>query len=290
MSSLELSDTDDASYHGRIQNVGGDSVEAAVGDRADASTIEFTLYISGPVVVNLSRIRFDTYYFTSATGVTNMDWTFETIIGRVASNTQTGGFSHDGGTNYQSPDSASADFALSGLTNLSNTSVVFRWTLNGDKNHTFNTRNMGLDDIVLTGISVDASSYLAWAFEQGLSGEDALPDADTVDLDGMVNTLEAWFGTNPFESDTTGLYMLSVDELTTSFTHPYNENPPSDISASYQWSPNLVDWYACDGVDGPLAGARISATSVAVDGTKTVTLTASESMQQFFVRANVIHE
>jgi hypothetical protein len=26
--------------------------------------------------------------------------------------------------------------------------------------------------------------------------------------------------------------------------HPQNENPPSDLAGFYQWSPNLVDWYA----------------------------------------------
>ncbi|WP_377136992.1 Ig-like domain-containing protein [Rubritalea spongiae] len=205
VSALELSDGDNASTHyGRIRNIGGDSVEAAVGDRAEANTIEFTLTIADDVIVDLTHLSFDTSYFTSATGTSVMDWTFETVVGATSGNVTTGGFSHDGEDDYQSPESASGAIALNGLSGLNDTSVTFRWTLNGDKNHNFGIRTMGLDNIVLTGYSEEASSYGLWLAHYGLSGDAASATADSENGgagDGYSNLLEFALGMDPTQYD-----------------------------------------------------------------------------------------
>jgi hypothetical protein len=69
--------------------------------------------------------------------------------------------------------------------------------------------------------------------------------------------------------------------------HPQNENPPSDLAGFYQWSPNLVDWYAGDELEGPAGGPTVTISPNTV-GTTTVTVTASEVLGSLFLRAGVM--
>ena len=113
--------------------------------------------------------------------------------------------------------------------------------------------------------------------EQGM-GDD--PDGDRI-----PNGLEAWFGTHPGTFNA-GLVHGATDGATTTFTHPHNENPPSDQSGIYEWSPDLVDWYLGDGIDGPPGGPSVSI-SPNLSGA-TATATASELMETLFLRLRVI--
>ncbi len=145
---FELSDLDN--YNGYIGSRGGGN-EAWVADRGSASTVEFTITVASGYTADFTNITFDTSYFTSLTGNTLVDWTFSTIVGAApATNATTGGFTHNGGTNYQSP--AGANINLTGLTGLTGgTTVTFQWLLNANKNHDISTRSIGIDDINLTG-------------------------------------------------------------------------------------------------------------------------------------------
>ncbi|MGJ8672757.1 hypothetical protein [Rubritalea sp.] len=231
VSNLMISDGDNPdTYYGRIEDIGGGSLEAAVSDREAANTIDFTLNVSDKVIIGLSNISFDTSYFTSATGTSIMDWTFETIIGSTTSNTTTGGFSHNGGTNYQSPEAASGDIELTGLSGLTDTSVTFRWTLNGDKSNTFEIRSMGLDNIVLTGVieSQDLGPLATWLSDYGVSGDDASIDADTLDRDGYSILLEFALGMDPTRSDAGSKESIFTEEEDDSMYFVYEYDRRTD--------------------------------------------------------------
>jgi hypothetical protein len=98
--------------------------------------------------------------------------------------------------------------------------------------------------------------------------------------------LEAWFGTHPDEF-TAGISKLGTNGTITTFEHPQNETEPSDLTGFYQWSLNLVDWYAGDGIDGPGGGPTINISADTVETTTTVTATASGNLEKLFLRAGV---
>jgi hypothetical protein len=151
VSSLELSDLDDPTEHyGRIENLGGGSVEAAVTDRG-GNTVSFTVTIDDTVTVDLTTLSFDTAFRFTLTGNSTVTWDFATSVGGVSGNETSGGFTHDGGDNYQSPAAASGTIALAGLTNLTDTAVTFTWTLDSSRANVFGVAALGLDDIELNG-------------------------------------------------------------------------------------------------------------------------------------------
>lgn len=109
---------------------------------------------------------------------------------------------------------------------------------------------------------------------------------DDPDSDGMVNGLEAFFGTHPGQSST-GLGAPSTNRTTTIFTHPRNPNLPVNLSIAYEWSPDLATWYPGNGVAGPLEGPRVTITSQTMDNTSTVTAVSNAAQEKIFLRAVV---
>ena len=108
---------------------------------------------------------------------------------------------------------------------------------------------------------------------------------EDADGDGISNGVEAFFGTDPSVANG-GLSVLSINGAIATFSHPQADPPLGDVTGSYQWSPDLVNWYAGDGVDGPAGGPTVTIPAVApVGGIATVTATASEPLAKLFVRA-----
>ncbi|HSP42374.1 MAG TPA: glycosyl hydrolase family 28-related protein [Luteolibacter sp.] len=107
---------------------------------------------------------------------------------------------------------------------------------------------------------------------------------DDPDSDGIPNGLEAWFGTFPDEFSA-GPANLASDGPTSTFTHPRNPEMPTDLSGFYEWSPDLIDWYRNGG--GPEGGPTVGFAAETVDGTTTVTATASGELGRIFLRAAV---
>ena len=136
------------------------------------------------------------------------------------------------------------------------------------------------------GTPIDTfQSYIsdpAFGLDPGEQGFTQDPDGD-----GLANGLEAWFGTHPGVSDA-GLSATATDGVTTTFTHPQNENRPADVVGYYEWSPNLTDWYSGDGVDGPPGGLTIHIALLTLGSTTTVTATASQSAQRLFLRVGAL--
>ncbi|WP_158279808.1 glycosyl hydrolase family 28-related protein [Coraliomargarita sinensis] len=119
-----------------------------------------------------------------------------------------------------------------------------------------------------------------WTAAYDLGGLTA-PEDDP-DADGIPNRIEAFFGTDP-SAATGNVADITTDGTVSTFTHPKNLRPPSDLSATYEWSPNLEDWYP--GSEGPSGGATVSFdASTSVEGITTVTATASEVLPQLFIR------
>jgi len=128
----------------------------------------------------------------------------------------------------------------------------------------------------------DYISDPAFGLDPADRGFDLDPDGDNI-----ANGVEAWFGTHPgaFNEGLTGLTTTSATSIT--FSHPHNENPPSGLSGFYEWSPNLADWYAGNGVDGPGGGSVVTFSTVNDGTSTTVTGSASESLGRWFVRLMV---
>jgi hypothetical protein len=108
---------------------------------------------------------------------------------------------------------------------------------------------------------------------------------DDADKDGLANGLEAFLGSNPSKSNNSGIAKVSTNGTVTTFTHPMASPPLSDVTGSYEWSTDLVTWYAGDGVAGPSGGPTVRIPSVSpVAGIATVTATASKPMGKIFIR------
>ncbi|MDG1069972.1 MAG: Ig-like domain-containing protein [Akkermansiaceae bacterium] len=107
---------------------------------------------------------------------------------------------------------------------------------------------------------------------------------DDVDGDHLANGVEAWFGTHPGQFDV-GISILNSNGTTTTFEHPQNDDPPSDLSGYYEWSPNLNDWYTSG--SGPAGGPTVSFVPSTVGTTTLVTATASEALDKLFLRVGV---
>jgi hypothetical protein len=59
------------------------------------------------------------------------------------------------------------------------------------------------------------------------------------------------------------------------------------LSHRYQWSPNLLDWYAANGANGPAGGPTATTTRIISGSTASVTATISTPLPRFFLRVAV---
>jgi hypothetical protein len=147
---------------------------------------------------------------------------------------------------------------------------------------TFNA--VPFDPSFLLTVSAPSDSFSSWidgfaVTDTSLTGDD--------DGDGLANGLENFFGTDPSVANS-GIRLGTVSATDFTFSHPQSDNPADDLAASYEWSVNLVDWYAADGIDGPVDGPRVTIPSVApVDGVANLTATPDQALDQVFVRINV---
>jgi hypothetical protein len=142
-----------------------------------------------------------------------------------------------------------------------------------------------LFDNVRLDIPPTSSTFAGWISGYDVGG---LTDwNDDPDGDNLFNGLEAWFGTHPGEFNA-GLADLTTTGSVTTFTHPQNATPPSDLTGYYEWSPNLTNWYASG--NGPGGGVTVTFSSDTTNTTTTVTATVSGAPDRVFMRAGVRQE
>jgi hypothetical protein len=147
---------------------------------------------------------------------------------------------------------------------------------------------VGLSEVRFGGVSAvvggDFASYISDP-SFGLDPADQNFDDDP-DGDNLSNGLEAWFGTHPGQFNA-GLANISTNGNITTFIHPQNATAPDDLTGYYEWSPNLVDWYAGDGSEGPSGGPTVTIVANTIGTTTTVTATVSGEADRTFLRAGV---
>lgn len=154
-----------------------------------------------------------------------------------------------------------------------------------DANEGTANQQAAIDNILLvasSGSGNDFNSYISdpsFGLDPAEQGFALDPDGD-----GTFNGLEAWFGTHPGEF-TAGLADLTTDGPVTTFTHPQNATPPSDLTGFYQWSPNLTDWYTSG--NGPGGGVTVTFSFSTSATTTTVTATVSGAPDRVFLRSGV---
>ncbi len=101
---------------------------------------------------------------------------------------------------------------------------------------------------------VPADDYLAWiAGFPGVGGQAGF--ADDPDGDGIANGAESFLGTDP-SAPTPGLTGASATPASLTFTHSESNAIPTDVSAAYEWSADLVSWFASGADNG--AGVTVT--------------------------------
>jgi hypothetical protein len=174
---------------------------------------------------------------------------------------------------------AEIDFVTDGFYDV----IEYEWLSNG-VDYTGNGRGLGT---VLTGpATVAVNAFATWVGGFGLMDTTFGGDDDG---DNLGNGIEAFFGTNPSISST-GIAEVGKSGNTVTFTHP---NPDAadvvtDVTGSYEWSPDLVTWYQDDGVEGPGATTvtTVATPDSPVANTTTVVATIGGTVpEKLFLRA-----
>ncbi len=138
----------------------------------------------------------------------------------------------------------------------------------------------GLGPSYQLAAAAPANDFASWISGFGLDPSDQ-DFEDDPDRDRLSNGLEAWFGTDPGKFNA-GLAQVSSDGTTTTFTHPANPVPVTNVDGFYQWSPDLVQWFANGG--GPAGGPIVTISSTTTSDTVTVSATASEAIESLYLR------
>lgn len=125
------------------------------------------------------------------------------------------------------------------------------------------TRN-GFGEIGFAGIQIvnttPENTYGTW-----ISGYPAVGGAtgfnDDPDGDGVYNGLENYLGTNP-SLPSAALTHISATASILKFRHTRGNNAATDVTAVYQWSTDLVSWFASGQTNGQGTSATIATTLI----------------------------
>jgi uncharacterized repeat protein (TIGR02543 family) len=166
----------------------------------------------------------------------------------------------------------------------------------------WNTASDGSEANYLAGesftITDDVTLYARWiptfgtwiSGFNGVGGQTGL--TDDPDGDGDTNAEENYFGTHPGERSSS-LSAGAVDtsgNTTFTFSHPINDPPAPDLSATYIWSKDLNTFYT-DGNPDPAGTTVTFVQGGAVNGFVTVTATVEGTpVEKLFIDIEVTQE
>ena len=141
-------------------------------------------------------------------------------------------------------------------------------------------------DQITANEQIATNDFASWAANSGLTGTDALFDADP-DNDGIANGLESFLGTSP-DARSNGMSNISRTANGLSMQHSKNSDLSTDITANYQWSSDLITWN-----DSGVAadGTTVTISTEDSDGTTTATATVSGTEpDSVFIKVSVSNE
>jgi carbonic anhydrase/acetyltransferase-like protein (isoleucine patch superfamily) len=186
----------------------------------------------------------------------------------------------DGGGNWLRFEGLSA----ANLTLTSSDENLPEVSINGPGNSTLQRGIAGMQ-IVERVVSGDAYSEWIGGYPSvgGMTGFDEDPDGD-----GIGNGMESYLGTDP-GAFSRGLTATSSDGSELTFTHSESNTIPSDVSADYEWSLDLLDWFDNGVGNGEGVSASISEVSridhsAPDNDVVTATATVSGPVVSIFVR------
>lgn len=90
-------------------------------------------------------------------------------------------------------------------------------------------------------LSLGSPTFTSWL--SGFHVGTATSRAGDFDGDGLGNALEHWLGSRP-DIPNPGLSPLAATGTTFSFRHSRSNLPATDVVARYEWSPDLISWFA----------------------------------------------
>lgn len=124
---------------------------------------------------------------------------------------------------------------------------------------------------------VAGNDYTAWiGGYPGASG--ATGFTEDADKDGVVNGVEAYFGTDP-SAVSQGLTQSFQSGGVFKFRHTKSNQLPSDVTGSYQWSTDMINWHTSGQTN--VGGVTTTVSSV------TITDNASPALDEIEVSATV---
>ncbi len=158
---------------------------------------------------------------------------------------------------------------------------TIRWVSDRGLNSNGSSRQIGIGNVIVA-TEAPSNTYASWIAGFDVGGQTALDD--DADNDGIPNAVENFFGTDP-SAFNSGLTVISTSPDSLVFEHPVSDNFASDLTASYEWSVDLVNWTASGGT---LGGTTVTFASDVSAGTATVTATTiGTPAAKLFVRVKV---
>lgn len=104
--------------------------------------------------------------------------------------------------------------------------------------------------------------------------------SDDPDKDNLPNAIEAWLGTNPNTFTQSPILSKQSNNNQWTLIHPTNSNPPIDLTATYQWSPDLINWF--DNGTAPTNSTPTTFTTTTNSGNTDVSITTGNNNNLFF--------